>query len=62
MWSFIVILMYIIILNTTRFDQISCSGRSGTRWQYGLPKWYEMVKRLGTPALQPSGALWLVWI
>jgi len=25
--------MYIIFLNKLRFDQISCSGRSGTRWQ-----------------------------
>jgi len=24
--------MYIIFLNKLRFDQISCSGRSGTRW------------------------------
>jgi len=43
--------MYTILLNKLRFDQISCSGNSGTRWQYGVPKWYEMVKRLGTPAL-----------
>jgi len=43
--------MYIILLNKLRFDQISFSGRSGTRWQYEVPKWYEMVKRLGTPGL-----------
>jgi len=43
------ILMYIILLNKLRFDQISCSGRSGTCWQYTVPKWYEIVKRLGTP-------------
>jgi len=35
--------MHIILLNILRLDQISCSGRSGTRWQYGLPKWYEIV-------------------
>jgi len=33
--------MYIILLNKRRFDQISFSGRSGTRWRYGVPKWYE---------------------
>ena len=43
-----------IILNKLRFDQIGCSGRSGTRSQYGVPKWYEIVKRLGTPALKQS--------
>jgi len=43
--------MHIIILNKLRFDQISCSGRSGTRWQYGVPKWYEIVERLETPAV-----------
>ena len=52
MYSFIVILMYFILLNKLRFDQISCSGRSGTRWQYRVPKWYEIVKRLGTPAVE----------
>jgi len=41
--TFIVILMYIIVLNKLRFDQISCSGRSGMHWQYGLPTWYELV-------------------
>jgi len=40
--------MYIILLKKLRFDQISCSGRSGTRWQDGMPKWYEIVKRLGS--------------
>ena len=30
-WSFVGILMYTILLNKLRFDQISCSGRSGTR-------------------------------
>jgi len=40
--------MYIIRLNKLRLDPISCSGRSGTRWQYVVPKWYVMVKRLGT--------------
>jgi len=25
-----------------RFGQISCSGRSGTCWQCGVPKWYEI--------------------
>jgi len=44
--------MYIIFLNKLRLDQISCSGRNGTRWQYGVPKWHEIVQRLGTPALQ----------
>jgi len=43
--------MYIILLNKQRFDQISCSGRSGTRWQYEVSKRYEIVKRLGIPAL-----------
>jgi len=44
LWSFDVALMYIILLNKRRFDQISCcSGRSGTRWQYEVPKWYEIV-------------------
>jgi len=45
--------MYISLLNKQRFDQISCSGRSGTRWQYGVSKWYEIVKSLGIPALKP---------
>jgi len=54
MWSFIVILMYIILLNKLRFDQISFCGRRGTSWQYGVPKWHEMVKRLGNPALEKS--------
>ena len=31
---FFVILLYIIHLNKLRFDQVSCSGRSGSRWQY----------------------------
>jgi len=44
--------MYIILLNKLRFDQISCSGRSGTRWQYEVSKWYEIVKRLGIPDLR----------
>ena len=35
----------------------SCSGRSGTGWQYGVPKWYKNVKRLGTPA--PNLKTWL---
>jgi len=39
--------MYIILLNKLRFNQISCSGKSGTRWQYGVPKWYEIEKRSG---------------
>jgi len=43
--------MHIILLNKLRFDQISWSGRSGTRWQYTVPKWNEVVKRLGTPVL-----------
>jgi len=41
--------MHIILLNKLRFDQMSCSGRSGTHWRQGVSKWYEMVKRLGTP-------------
>jgi len=45
----IVILMYIMLLTKLRFDQISCSGRSGTRWQYEVSKWYEIVKSLGIP-------------
>jgi len=48
--------MYIILLNKLRFDQIGCSERSGTRWQYGVPKWYEIVKRLGNPALFSNSA------
>jgi len=28
-----------------------CSRESGMRWQYTVPKWNEIVKRLGTPAL-----------
>ena len=48
---FVVILMYIILLNKLRFDQISYSGRRGTRGQYGVPKWYEIVKILGIAAL-----------
>jgi len=34
LWSFIVILMHIILLdelNELTFDQIGCSGRGGTR-------------------------------
>jgi len=38
--------MYIILLKKLRFDQISCPGRSGTRWQCGVPKWYDIAKRL----------------
>jgi len=30
--------MSVIVLNELRFDQISCSGRSGTHWQYRVPK------------------------
>jgi len=30
--------MYIILLNKLRFDQIGCSGRSGTLSEYGVPK------------------------
>jgi len=45
---FVVILMYVIFLNKLRFDQINYSARSGTCWQYEVPKWYEIVKRLGT--------------
>jgi len=36
--------MYIILLNKLSFDQMSCSERSGPRWQYRVPKWYEIVK------------------
>jgi len=49
--SFIVILMYNILLNKLRFGQISSSVGSGTRWQYEMRKWYEIVKWLGNPAL-----------
>jgi len=38
--------MYNILLNELRFDQISCSGRSVTRWQHGVHKWYEIAERL----------------
>jgi len=55
LWSFIINLIYIILLKKLRFDQISCSGKSGTRWQYGVPMWYEIVKRLGTPGLVDLG-------
>jgi len=44
--------MYVILLNKPRFDLINYSGRNGTRWQYGVPKWYEIVKRLGTADLK----------
>jgi len=37
LWSFIVILIYIIPLNKLRFNQISCSGRGGSCWQGGVP-------------------------
>jgi len=30
-WSFTVILLYIVLLNKLRLDQISCSGSGGTR-------------------------------
>jgi len=40
-----------MLLNKQRFDQSSCSGKSGTRWPYRVPKWYEIVKRLGTTCL-----------
>jgi len=43
--------MHIFLLNKLRFDQISCSERSGTRWQYEVPKRYEIVKRLGNSLL-----------
>jgi len=43
--------MYIIPLNKLRFDQISCSGRSGTRWQYGVSELYEILKMLGIRGL-----------
>jgi len=43
--------MYVILLSKLRFDQINYSGRSGTCWQFGVPKWYEIVKRLGTAGL-----------
>jgi len=33
----------IIFLNKLRFNQISCCGRSGTLWQYEMPRWYEIV-------------------
>ena len=52
MWSFIVILMNIILLLIQLiFHQIVCSTRNVMRWQYGVSKWYEIVKRLGTPVL-----------
>jgi len=44
--------MYVILLNKLRFDQISYSGRSGTRWQYEMSKWYKIAKRLGIPDLR----------
>jgi len=53
--------MYTILLNKLRFDQISCSGRSGTCWQYGVPEWYEVVKRLGTPDLQQNVGIAREW-
>jgi len=48
----------IIHLSKLRFDQISCSGRSGTRWQYGVPEWYEIAKRLGTTGLHLFTSIW----
>jgi len=38
LWSVIDILMCVILLNRLRFDQINFSERSGTRWQYRMPK------------------------
>jgi len=32
--------LHVILLNKLTFDQIGCSRRSGTRSQYGVPKWY----------------------
>jgi len=49
--------MYFILLNKLRLDQITCSGRSGTRCQHGVPKWYAIVKRLGTPAIHQLDCL-----
>jgi len=46
--------MGIILLSKPRFDQINCSGRNGTRWKYGVPKRYDIVKRLGTPCSRGS--------
>jgi len=43
--------MSIILLKKLRLDKISCSGRSGARWHCGVPKSYEIMKRLGTPGL-----------
>jgi len=48
---FVVILIYIVILNKLRFDQIGCSGRSNAHWQCRAPTWYEIVEWLGTPDL-----------
>ena len=42
------------LLNKLKFDKISFSGRRGTRWQYGVPKWYDIVKRLGSPGVVES--------
>jgi len=44
-------------LNKQKFHQISCSGRSGMHWQYRMPNWYEIAKRLGSPALDGSISL-----
>jgi len=49
---FVVMIMYVILLNKLKFDQINYSGRSGMRWQYGVPKWYEIVKMLGTAGVE----------
>jgi len=59
LWSFIAIVMCMIVLmSKLRIDEISCSGRSGTRWQYGVPKWYDIVRRLGSPVIEePYGIL-----
>jgi len=40
------------VLNKPRFDEISCSGSSGTHWQYRKAKWDEIMKRLGTLAMK----------
>ena len=54
MWCEImqVLIVFVILLSKLRFDQISCSARSGTCWQYKVPKWYGIVKRLRTPGLR----------
>jgi len=43
--------MYIILLKKLRF---SCTGKGGIHWQYGVPKWFEILLKVGNPCSKPS--------